>query len=123
MNKNFIRFLIYLFVILLIGSSLTLILWPNYQYDFLISFIINLINTMIGYLVSKKYFNSDNSTFYKMTYGTMFLRFVVMLSLILVLINGEYVRMIPFFMSFMIFYVLFQVIEITFLIQLNKERR
>ena len=116
------RFLIYLFVILVIGGYL-IFNWYDYRYDFLISFIINLFNTVIAYLVSKKYFNSDNSTFYKMTYGTMFLRFVVMLSLILVLINGEYVRMIPFFMSFMIFYVLFQVIEITFLIQLNKERR
>ena len=104
MNKNFIRFLIYLFVILLIGSSLTLILWPNYQYDFLISFIINLINTMIGYLVSKKYFNSDNSTFYQMIYGAMFIRFMIILSLMLFLITYEYVNMNPFFLSFVFYY-------------------
>ena len=116
------RFLIYLFVILLIGGYL-IFNWYDYRYDFLISFIINLFNTVIAYLVSKKYFNSNNSIFYKMRYGTMFLRFIVMLSLILVLINGLYVNKIPFFMSFMIFYILFQVVEITFLIQLNKQRR
>jgi len=58
--------------------------------DFLISFIINLINTVIGYLVSKKYFNSDNSTFYQMIYGTMFIRFMILLSLMLFLMNYQY---------------------------------
>ena len=123
MNKNFIRFLIYLFVILLIGSSLTFVLWPNYQYDFLISFIINLINVMIGYLVSKKYFNSDNSTFYQMIYGTMFIRFMIILSLMLFLITYEYVNMNPFFISFVFFYVLFQIFEIKSLITLNNKNK
>ena len=123
MNKNFIRFLIFLFVILVIGSSLTFVLWPNYQYDFLISFIINLINVMIGYLVSKKYFNSDNSTFYQMIYGTMFIRFMIILSLMLFLITYEYVNMNPFFISFVFFYVLFQIFEIKSLIILNNKNK
>ena len=123
MNKNFIRFLIFLFVILVIGSSLTFVLWPNYQYDFLISFIINLINVMIGYLVSKKYFNSDNSTFYQMIYGTMFIRFMIILSLMLFLINYQYVNMIPFFISFVCLYVLFQAFEIKSLIILNNKNK
>jgi len=89
--------------------------------DFLISFIINLINTVIGYLVSKKYFNSDNSTFYQMIYGTMFIRFIIILSLMLFLISYQYVNMIPFFISFVCFYVLFQVFEISSLIRFNKE--
>jgi len=89
--------------------------------DFLISFIINLINTVIGYLVSKKYFNSDNSTFYQMMYGTMFIRFMIILSLMLFLISYQYVNMIPFFISFVCFYVLFQVFEISSLIRFNKE--
>ena len=89
--------------------------------DFLISFIINLINTVIGYLVSKKYFNSDNSTFYQMIYGTMFLRFMIILSLMLFLISYQYVNMIPFFISFVCFYVLFQAFEISSLIRFNKE--
>ena len=123
MNKIFIRFLIYLFVILLIGSSLTFMLWPNYQYDFLISFIINIINTVIGYLISKKYFTSDNSTFYKMVYGTMFIRFFIILFLMLFLINYNHVQKIPFFISFMIFYILFQAFEIKSLIQLNQHTK
>ena len=81
--------------------------------DFLVSFIINLINTVIGYLVSKKYFNSDNSTFYQMIYGTMFIRFMIILSLMLFLISYQYVNMIPFFISFVCFYVLFQAFEIS----------
>ena len=89
--------------------------------DFLVSFIINLINTVIGYLVSKKYFNSDNSTFYKMVYGTMFIRFMIILSLMLFLISYQYVNMIPFFISFVCFYVLFQAFEISSLIRFNKE--
>ena len=89
--------------------------------DFLISFIINLINTVIGYLVSKKYFNSDNSTFYQMIYGTMFIRFMIILSLMLFLISYQYVNMIPFFISFVCFYVLFQAFEISSLIRFNKE--
>ena len=91
--------------------------------DFLISFIINLINTVIGYLVSKKYFNSDNSTFYQMIYGTMFIRFMVILSLILLLINFDYVNMVPFFISFVCFYVLFQAFEISSLIRFNRENK
>jgi len=89
--------------------------------DFLISFIINLINTVIGYLVSKKYFNSENSTFYQMIYGTMFIRFMIILSLMLFLITYQYVSMIPFFISFVCFYVLFQAFEISSLIRFNKE--
>ena len=89
--------------------------------DFLISFIINLINTVIGYLVSKKYFNSENSTFYQMIYGTMFIRFMIILSLMLFLIKHQYVNMIPFFISFVCFYVLFQAIEIKSLIILNRK--
>ena len=88
--------------------------------DFLVSFIINLINTVIGYLVSKKYFNSDNSTFYQMIYGTMFIRFMIILSLMLFLISYQYVNMIPFFISFVCFYVLFQAFEISSLIRFNK---
>ena len=91
--------------------------------DFLISFIINLINTVIGYLVSKKYFNSDNSTFYQMIYGTMFIRFMIILSLMLFLINYQYVNMNPFFISFVCFYILFQVFEINSLLKLNKENK
>ena len=88
--------------------------------DFLISFTINLINTVIGYLVSKKYFNADNSTFYQMIYGTMFIRFMIILSLMLFLISYQYVNMIPFFISFVCFYVLFQAFEISSLIRFNK---
>ena len=121
--KFFVAILIFLFVILAIGSSLTFVLRSNYQYDFLISFIINLINTMIGYLVSKKYFNSDNSTFYQMIYGTMFIRFMILLSLMLFLITYEYVHMNPFFISFVFFYVLFQIFEIKSLIILNNKNK
>ena len=91
--------------------------------DFLVSFIINLINTVIGYLVSKKYFNADNSTFYQMIYGTMFIRFMIILSLMLFLISYDYVNMIPFFISFVCFYVLFQIFEISSLINLNRENK
>ena len=91
--------------------------------DFLVSFIINLINTVIGYLVSKKYFNSDNSTFYQMIYGTMFIRFMIILSLMLFLISYDYVNMIPFFISFVCFYVLFQIFEISSLINFNRENK
>ena len=91
--------------------------------DFLVSFIINLINTVIGYLVSKKYFNSDNSTFYQMIYGTMFIRFMIILSLMLFLISYDYVNMIPFFISFVCFYVLFQIFEISSLINFNSENK
>ena len=91
--------------------------------DFLISFTINLINTVIGYLVSKKYFNSDNSTFYQMIYGTMFIRFMIILSLMLFLISYDYVSMVPFFISFVCFYVLFQIFEISSLIKFNRENK
>ena len=91
--------------------------------DFLISFTINLINTVIGYLVSKKYFNADNSTFYQMIYGTMFIRFMIILSLMLFLISYQYVNMIPFFISFVCFYVLFQIFEISSLIKFNRENK
>ena len=91
--------------------------------DFLISFTINLINTVIGYLVSKKYFNAASSIFYQMIYGTMFIRFMIILSLMLFLISYDYVSMVPFFISFICFYILFQIFEISSLINLNRENK
>ena len=98
--------------------------WSKHQYDdFLISFIINLVNAVAGYLVSKKYFNSDNSTFYKMVYGTMFIRFFTILILMLFLINYNFVEKNPFFISFVFIYVLFQIFEINSLIKLNEKHQ
>ena len=114
------RFLIFLFVILVMVISSAMSFWPEYQKDFLISFLINFANAVIGYLVSKKYFNAINSIFYTMIYGTMFLRFILMLISMLFLILNGYVSMIPFFLSFMIFYVIFQIFEINTLLLLNK---
>tara|TARA_B100001029_G_scaffold79633_1_gene65278 strand:- start:133 stop:456 length:324 start_codon:yes stop_codon:yes gene_type:complete len=94
--------------------------WPEYKNDFLISFLINFINAVIGYVVSKKYFNAINSIFYTMIYGSMFLRFILMLMSMLILILNGFVNMIPFFLSFMVFYVLFQIFEINSLLMLNK---
>jgi hypothetical protein len=114
------RFLIFLFVILVMASSLISNFWPEYQYDFLVSFTINMFNTVFGYLVSKKYFNSINSVFYTMIYGTMFIRFMLMLSSMLILILNDFVNMVPFFISFMVFYVLFQMFEIKSLLSFNE---
>ena len=115
------RFLIFLFVILVIVISSAMSFWPEYKNDFLISFLINFINAVIGYVVSKKYFNAINSIFYTMIYGTMFLRFMLMLSSMLVLILNGFVNMVPFFLSFMIFYVFFQIFEITSLLSFHEQ--
>ena len=114
------RFLIFLFVILVIIGSTISFIWYQYRNDFLISLVINFINAVLGYIVSKKYFNSSNSTFYTMIYGTMFLRFILMLLSMLFLILNGYVNMIPFFLSFMLFYILFQIFEINTFLTLNK---
>ncbi len=116
------RFLIFLFVILVIIGTTISFIWYQYRYDFLISLVINFINAMLGYIVSKKYFNSSNSMFYTMIYGTMFLRFMLMLLSMLFLILNGYVNMIPFFLSFMLFYILFQIFEINTFLTLNKVR-
>lgn len=79
-----------------------------------------MFNTVFGYLVSKKYFNSINSVFYTMIYGTMFIRFMLMLSSMLILILNDFVNMVPFFISFMVFYVLFQMFEIKSLLSFNE---
>ena len=113
-------FLIFLFVILVMAGGLALNFWPEYQFDFLISFTINMINAVLGYVVSKKYFNSNNSTFYTMIYGTMFLRFMLMLTTILVLILQDLVNMVPFFISFMFSYVFFQIFEINSFLSFHK---
>ena len=115
------RFLIFLFVILVMVISSAISFWPEYQKDFLISLLINFVNAVIGYVVSKKYFNAVNSIFYTMIYGTMFLRFMLMLSAMLVLILNGFVNMVPFFLSFMIFYVFFQIFEITSLLSFHEQ--
>ena len=115
------RILIFLFVILVMVSSSAFNIWPEYQYDFLVSFTINMLNAVFGYFVSKKYFNSINSVFYTMIYGTMFLRFMLMLSSMLFLILNDFVNMIPFFLSFMAFYVFFQIFEITSLLSFHEQ--
>ena len=114
------RFLIFLFVILVMVISSAMSFWPEYQKDFLILFLINFINAIVGYTVSKKYFYAGNSIFYTMIYGTMFLRFILMLISMLFLILNGFVNMVPFFLSFMIFYIVFQIFEINTLLVLNK---
>ena len=104
----FIRFIIFLFVILGISIWVTLNYFPEYYWDFLVSFVINLLNGIMGYIVSKKYFNASNSIFYTMIYGTMFIRFMFILSAMLILILNGFVNQIPFFISFVCFYIFFQ---------------
>jgi hypothetical protein len=121
--KIFIRFIIFLFVILGISIWVTLNYFPEYSWDFLVSFIINLLNGIMGYIVSKKYFNASNSMFYTMIYGTMFIRFMFMLSAMLILILNGFVNQTPFFLSFVCFYISFQAFEIKSFLLLNEQSR
>ena len=114
------RFLIFLFVILVAIGLIISFVWYQYKNDFLISFIINFINTVLGYIVSKKYFNSSNSMFYTMIYGTMLIRFIFSLSAMLILILNGFVNTIPFFLSFMGFYIFFQIFEISSILNFNR---
>ena len=114
------RFLIFLFVILVVIGLIISFVWYQYKNDFLISFIINFINTVLGYIVSKKYFNSSNSMFYTMIYGTMLIRFIFSLSAMLILILNGFVNTIPFFLSFMGFYIFFQIFEISSILNFNR---
>ncbi len=114
------RFLIFLFVILAIIAASISFIWYNYINDFLISLVINFLNTVLGYYVSKKYFNASQSLFYTMIYGTMFMRFIFLVSTMLILILNNYVNSIPFFMSFMIFYIFSQIFEIKSYLNFNR---
>ena len=117
----FVRFLIFLFVILVIGIWVTFNYMPEYSLDFLVSFVINLLNGIMGYIVSKKYFNASNSMFYTMIYGTMFIRFMIILFAMLILILNGLVNQVPFFISFVCFYVCFQTFEIGSFLKFNNE--
>lgn len=119
--KIFIRFIIFLFVILGISIWATLNYLPGYSCDFLVSFIINLLNGIMGYIVSKKYFNASNSMFYTMIYGAMLIRFMLIFSAILILILNGFVNQTPFFISFVCFYICFQAFEIGSFLQLNNK--
>ena len=119
--KIFIRFIIFLFVILGISIWATLNYFPGYSWDFSVSFIINLLNGIMGYIVSKKYFNASNSMFYTMIYGSMLIRFMLIFSAILILILNGFVNQIPFFISFVCFYICFQAFEIGSFLQLNNK--
>jgi hypothetical protein len=121
--KIFIRFIIFLFVILGISIWVTLNCFPEYSWDFLVSFVINLLNGIMGHIVSKKYFNASNSMFYTMIYGTMFIRFMLILSAILILIFNGFVNQVPFFISFVCFYISFQAFEIGSFLQLNNKNK
>ena len=116
-----IRFIIFLFVILAISIWATLNYFPGYSWDFLVSFIINLLNGIMGYIVSKKYFNASNSMFYTMIYGAMLIRFMLIFSAILILILNGFVNQTPFFISFVCFYICFQAFEIGSFLQLNNK--
>ena len=114
------RILIFLFVILVIVASAISFIWNNYINDFLISLVINFLNTVLGYYVSKKYFNAPQTMFYTMIYGTMFVRFIILLSAMLLLILNEYVNTVPFFLSFMVFYIISQIFEIKSFLSFNR---
>ena len=99
---------------LVLISGVFLILYLDIQYWVEISaaYSISLINVIFGYYLTVYAFPKSNKIFYRQVYLGMLLRIAAVLFISLLLIFKGYLQATPFFLSFMLFYVIHQWTEI-----------
>ena len=77
------------------------------------SFLISLINAVIGYYLVLISIDRPDGEFYTYVYGGMLVRMFVVFSFSIYMIKGDYVLMVPYMLFLILFYTIHQWIEIS----------
>ena len=107
-----IRILLSTLLLILVGSLFFLYSGKDYWNEFLLSFLISLINVLIGYYLVIKSINKRDSVFFKDVYGGMIVRMACVFGISIYVITSNIVMKIPFILFLLLFYVVHQWIEI-----------
>jgi hypothetical protein len=110
-------------ILIIIGIFPYLSWGKGIEKELLLAFGLSLVNIYVGYFIVLKSYHLNNASFYKNVYGGMLVRMVFVISATLYLINFGHVKMIPFFMSLVIFYLIHQWTEITSLLKILPSRK
>jgi len=100
-------------IILAVGIFPFLTWGSEYWFEFLCAFSISLLNAVVGYYLAVYAISKKNADFYKIVYGGMLVRMAFVLGFTIYMITANFVEMIPFFLSLMVFYVIHQWTEIS----------
>ncbi len=91
--------------------------------EIIIAFALSLLNCFVGYFIVLKSVHLNNAQFNKNVYGTMLIRLIFIVGATLYLINSGIVKMVPFFILLMVFYIVHQWTEITSWLKLLPSRK
>ena len=111
------------FVIAVVGFFPFLSWGLPYKNEILISFLLSLVNAIVGYVLVLKNHGAEHNTFMKNVYGGMIIRMAFVLGFSLYMTMNGYLQTIPFFMSLMVFYVVHQWTEISSWLKVLPSRK
>ena len=111
---NFISKIIVSTLILFLVGIFPFLYWgQNYLIELMSSFLVSLINVLVGYYLALVSIDKSTAEFYKYVYGGMLIRMMVVLGCSIYMIKISFVAMIPYMLLLLLFYIIHQWIEIS----------
>ena len=100
-------------LIVILGIFPFLSLENNFLIEIAYSFLISLINAIVGYYLVLVSIDKPDGEFYKYVYGGMLIRMFVVCSFSIYMIKNDFVSMTPYMLFLILFYTIHQWIEIS----------
>ena len=100
-------------LIVILGIFPFLSLENNFLIEIAYSFLISLINAIVGYYLVIMSIDKPDGEFYTYVYGGMLIRMFVVFSFSIYMIKSNYVLMVPYMLFLILFYTIHQWIEIS----------
>ena len=98
---------------MVLGTFPLLTLENKFIVEITYSFLISLINAVIGYYLVLFSIDKPDGEFYTYVYGGMLVRMFVVFSFSIYMIKSNYVLMVPYMLFLILFYTIHQWIEIS----------
>lgn len=100
-------------LIIVLGIFPFLTLQNKFIVEISYSFLISLINAIIGYYLVLISIEKSDGEFYTYVYGGMLIRMFVVFSFSIYMIKSNYVLMVPYMLFLILFYTIHQWVEIS----------
>ena len=100
-------------LIVILGIFPFLSLENNFLIEIAYSFLISLINAIVGYYLVLMSIDKPDGEFYKYVYGGMLIRMFVVFSFSIYMIKNDFVSMTPYMLFLILFYTIHQWVEIS----------
>jgi len=112
--SSFIKKIFYsTLLIMVLGTFPLLTLENKFIVEITYSFLISLINAVIGYYLVLFSIDKPDGEFYTYVYGGMLVRMFVVFSFSIYMIKSNYVLMVPYMLFLILFYTIHQWVEIS----------